>query len=285
MIDPLLYHWVTGFAVVLGLLLGSFLNVCIARMPEDRSIVSPPSHCPACGNGIRPWDNIPVISWVILRARCRDCGTSISSLYPTIELLTGLLSWLLWRRMVPDADSMDPANLTAFGVSLVFVCMLLTQAYIDIRHFIIPDSLSIYAVPVGIMAAVLQESMGVTGAPTWQQSVMGAVAGGGTLGLVMVVFLVVRRKEGMGMGDVKLLAMIGAFLGAWPAIPFVIFVSSVIGALVGLPMALLRKDSLGMALPYGPFLALAAILWLLHGPELVDLWYPTPPPEMQAGLR
>ena len=285
MIDPLLYGWMSGFVVVLGLLLGSFLNVCIARMPEDRSIVTPPSHCPACGSGIRPWDNIPVLSWVLLRARCRDCGTAISSLYPTIELLTGLLAWLLWRRLVPDGDAMDPGNITAFGVALVFVCMLITQAYIDIRHFIIPDSLSVYAVPLGIMAAVLQESMGVVDAPTWQQSVVGAVAGAGSLGLVMVVFWLVRRREGMGMGDVKLLAMIGAFLGAWPAVPFVIFVSSVIGAAVGLPMALLRKNSLGMALPYGPFLALAAILWLLHGPELVELWYPTRPPDPHPGFQ
>lgn len=274
MIDPLLYGWVSGFALVLGLLLGSFLNVCIARMPEDRSIVSPPSHCPACGHQIRPWDNIPIVSWILLRGRCRDCGTAISSLYPAIELLTGLLAWLLWRRIVPDAHAMDPANLVAFGVALVFTCMLITQAYIDIRHYIIPDQLSIYAVPIGVMAAVLQESMSVPGAPTWQQSVLGAVVGGGVLGAVMVGFYVIRRKEGMGMGDVKLLAMIGAFLGAWPAIPFVVFVSSVLGALVGIPMALSQRNGLGAALPYGPFLALAAIIWLLHGPELIALWYP-----------
>ena len=285
MIDPLLYGWVSGMAVVLGLLLGSFLNVCIARMPEDRSIVSPPSHCPSCGNSIRPWDNIPAVSWVLLRARCRDCHAGISSLYPTIELLTGLLSWLLWRRLVPDGEAMDAANLVAFGVALVFVCMLVAQAYIDIRHYIIPDQLSIYAVPLGVMAAVLQESMGVANAPTWQQSVLGALVGGGSLGLVMALFYVIRRKEGMGMGDVKLLAMIGAFLGAWPAVPFVIFVSSVLGALVGIPMALGRKNGLGTALPYGPFLALASVTWLLHGPELVELWYPTPGPEMVAASR
>jgi len=177
---------------------------------------------------------------------------------------------------------MDPANLVAFGVALIFVCMLIAQAFIDIRHYIIPDSLSIYAVPLGVMAAVLQESVGVPGAPTWQDSVLGALVGGGSLGLVMLVFLLVRKKEGMGMGDVKLLAMIGAFLGALPAVPFVIFVSSVLGAAVGIPLSLVRRNGLGTALPYGPFLALAAVIWMLHGPELVDLWYPSPSGEALA---
>jgi leader peptidase (prepilin peptidase)/N-methyltransferase len=270
----LMWHYGSAFAALLGLLVGSFLNVCIARMPEDRSVAYPPSHCPACGHGIRWYDNIPVVSWLVLRARCRDCGTPISSLYPTIELLTGLVGWLLYRRIVPGPEALDAAHLAAFGVYFVFAAMLVAQTFIDVRHYIIPDEFSIYAAPFGIAAAALLTWLGYPEAPTWKESVLGAVIGAGTLGFVMAAFWIIRRKEGMGLGDVKLLAMIGAFLGALPAVPFVLFVSAAAGSLVGVPMAVLRRRGFGAALPFGPFLALGALVWLLHGPEAIERWFP-----------
>ncbi len=266
------WSFFAAFATMLGLLFGSFLNVCIARMPEDRSVAYPPSHCPACGHNIRWYDNIPVLSWLILRARCRDCGLPISSLYPAIELLTGLLAWLLFARIVPGPDALDLAHFAAFGVYLVFVCMLVAQTFIDIRHYIIPDEFSIYAVPLGVGGTLLLGWLGYPDALPWQQSVLGALLGGGSLALVMGLWWLVRRQESMGLGDVKLLAMIGSFLGAVPAVPVIIVIAAVAGSIVGLPLALLTRRKLSLALPFGPFLALGALAWLLHGPVLLSVY-------------
>ncbi|MCK6502911.1 prepilin peptidase [Myxococcota bacterium] len=266
-----------GFALALGLVVGSFLNVVIARMPEDRSVVWPGSACPACGTPIRPYDNVPVLAWLWLRGRCRACKSPISPLYPVIELLTGLVAWLLFQRVVPGPEHYDLPHLAAFLVVFLFAAMLIAQTFIDVRHYIIPDELSVYAVPAGVAAAALLAWLGYDGplvAVGWQQAVVGALAGGGVLGSVMGLYWVVRREEGMGFGDVKLLAMMGAFLGALPAVPFVLFVASVAGALVGVPVALLRGQGLRAALPFGPFLALAGMIWLLHGPELIQRWFP-----------
>jgi len=265
------------FATLLGLCVGSFLNVCIARMPEDRSVVHPPSHCPACGNGIRAFDNIPVLSWAFLRAQCRDCGSKISVLYPLIELMVGALFWLLFHRFIPGPEALNVQGLVAFGVMAVFVSMLVAMTFIDLRHYIIPDEFSIYAVPVGLAGVVLLAELGGAHpviASGWKDAVLGAFMGGGSLGLIMALYWLVRREEGMGMGDVKLLMMMGAFLGALPAIPFILIVSSLAGAAVGLPMALVGNKGLKVAMPFGPFLAFAAILYVLHGPEIVARQFP-----------
>jgi leader peptidase (prepilin peptidase) / N-methyltransferase len=268
------YALAAGFATVFGLLVGSFLNVCIARMPEDRSVVSPGSACPSCGHAIRPRDNVPVLSWLLLRGRCRDCGAGISGLYPAIELLTGLLAWLLFRRVVPDPAALDLPHLVGFGGLLIFVAMLVAGAYIDLRHSIIPDELSIYAVPLGVGLNLLLGLLGHPSAPTWQQSVVGALAGAGALLLPMGVYYLLRRQEGMGFGDVKLLAMMGAFLGPLPAVPFILFGAALLGSAVGVPLALVRGRGLQLSLPFGPFLAVAALVWLLRGPELLQRSFP-----------
>ncbi len=272
-----LYALSEGFALVLGLCVGSFLNVCIARMPEDRSVVRPASHCPACGSSIRPYDNIPVLSWVVLRAKCRDCGTGISVLYPIIELMVGLLFWLLFRRFVPGPTDLDPAHLLSFIMMATFVSMLVGLTFIDLRHYIIPDEFSIYAVPVGVAFAVGVAELG-GGHPAmasgWRDAVLGAFVGGGSLGLIMGLYWLIRREEGMGMGDVKLLMMMGAFLGTLPAMPFIMIVSSLGGAVVGLPLAVFGGRGLRSAIPFGPFLALAAIVYVLHGPELMARAFP-----------
>jgi leader peptidase (prepilin peptidase)/N-methyltransferase len=261
-------------ALVFGLLVGSFLNVCISRMPEDRSVVHPPSHCPSCGHGIRPYDNIPVVSWLLLRGRCRDCGTAISSLYPTIELLTGLLAWLLFRRILPDPAHLDLAHAAGFLFTFSIAAMLLAQSYIDLKHYIIPDELSIYAVPYAVAAAAGLTWLGYPDALTWRASVLGAFFGGGLLLSLALFWKLVRRIDSMGMGDIKLLALIGAALGPWPALPFVMFGSAFLTLLIGLPIGRLAGRGWNFALPYGPFLGLASILWMLHGPELVGRYYP-----------
>lgn len=266
-----------GGALGFGMLVGSFLNVCISRMPEDRSVAWPPSHCPSCGSGIRAYDNIPVVSWLLLRGRCRDCSQPISSMYPTIELLMGVLSLLLFWRFVPDPGALDVPHAAAFAVHFLFVAMLVVVTFIDIRHYIIPDELSIYAVPVGGAASALLAWVGAPAAVGLKASLVGSVAGAGVLVSVMLLYKLIRGQEGMGWGDPKLLAMIGAFLGAIPAIPFVIFVASVVGSVVGVTlMAVGRRAGWGLrsAVPFGPFLAIGAVVWVLHGPQLLEHWFP-----------
>lgn len=272
MSPALFYDAVSAVALLFGLCIGSFLNVCIARMPENRSVAWPPSHCPSCGHNIRPRDNVPVLSWLVLRGRCRDCGTRISALYPTIELLTGLLAWVLFRRLVPGFGDLDPAHAANYAFYLAFVAMLIAVTYIDIRHYIVPDEFSIYAVPLGVAGAALARWLGGAG-PTWQQSVLGALVGGGSLIAVRTLYWLVRREEGMGMGDVKLLAMIGAWLGV-VAIPLVILIASFSGAVVGITLLITQRKGLRAAVPFGPFLAFGALVWLLHGEQIVMRYFP-----------
>lgn len=261
------------FAFVFGLLVGSFLNVVIARLPVGKSVVHPPSHCPCCGTPIRPYDNIPIVSWIALGRKCRACKISIPSIYPAVELLTGLLAWLLYQRIFVDITTFAMPFLAAFLVYFVFVAMLVAQAFIDIRYYIIPDELSIYAVPFAVLAMALLSYLGYPFSIGWKASVLGAFFGGGVLLAVAALWWLIRRQAGMGMGDVKLLALIGAFCGVWPALPFVILVASLSASLIGVPISL-SKGGLRYALPFGPFLAFAAIVWILRGPFLVERWLP-----------
>jgi len=271
-----LYLILQGFALSLGLALGSFLNVCIARMPEDRSVSHPPSHCPKCGHQIRWYENIPVLSWAALGAKCSGCKTSISALYPIIELLVGVLTLLLFRHIVPGWESL----LTGWGDVAVwlfytlFVFMLVGITFIDLRHYIIPDEFSIYAAPFGVAGCALLGWAGYSGAPTWQQSIVGALVGGGSLWLVMFAYKVIRREDGMGLGDVKLLAMMGAFLGALPAIPFIVLISSVLGSVVGVAMIVAQGRGFQAQVPFGPFLSVGAILYLFFGDVIIARWLP-----------
>lgn len=272
-----IYQVFGAFALLLGLVIGSFLNVVIIRLPQDRSVVWPGSACPSCGTPIKPYDNVPVLAWLWLRGRCRTCRTRISVLYPVIELLTGLVAWLLFRRIITGPQDYDIGHLLAFLVLFLFASMLIAQTFIDVRHYIIPDELSVYAVPFGVAGAALLKWAGYggpVGAVGWQQAVVGALAGALMLGTVMALYWLVRREDGMGFGDVKLLAMMGAFLGAIPAVPFILFLASVAGAAIGVPVALLQRRGFRAALPFGPFLALAGMVWLLHGPELLQRWFP-----------
>ncbi len=258
-------YWIfAAFAGVFGLLFGSFLNVCVARMPEDRSVVWPGSACPTCGTAIKPYDNVPVLAWMWLRGRCRACKEPISALYPVVEALFGVLAVLLFRRVVPDLADLDAAHLVALAWYGWLLFALVALTFIDLRHYIIPDEFSIYSVPVGVAGAGLLGWLGYTGSPTWQGSVVGAMVGGGFLLALIGVHWLIRREEGMGMGDVKLLAMLGAWFGPFAVLP-ILFIASVAGSIIGVTLAIRRRAGLQLALPFGPFLALGALVWLYAG--------------------
>ena len=243
------------FATLAGLCVGSFLNVAIYRLPLGRSINDPPrSACPACGEPIRALDNVPLLSYLWLRARCRHCHTPIHWRYPVVELLGGLLAAGCVARFGPTAQA-----LIAFALCAV----LLTVAMIDIDHRIIPDRITLAATPLFWAA-----SAALTGA-TWRDGLVGIGVGAGILWLVAAGYERLAGREGMGLGDVKLMALIGAVLG-WPGALFTIFAGAFYGALVG-ALAMVRSGrGMKTAIPFGPFLAAGALTYLMAGPELVQ---------------
>jgi leader peptidase (prepilin peptidase)/N-methyltransferase len=246
-----------GFVFVFGAIVGSFLNVCIYRLPKGLSIVEPPSHCFHCQAAIRPLDNIPLLSYVLLRGRCRECGTPFSPRYFLVELLTALLAVaLLWR------FGLTPALFLYFA----FAAALVVVTFIDLDYLIIPDAISLPGIGVGLTASFLIE-----GTPAPLESAIGVVLGAGILWAVAFAYEKLTGTEGMGFGDVKLLAMIGAFLG-WRGVPLCLLIGSLSGSVIGITaMAILGKDR-KWEIPFGPFLALGAILTLLFGSQLVS-WY------------
>jgi leader peptidase (prepilin peptidase) / N-methyltransferase len=243
-------------AFILGSIVGSFANVCIFRLPAKRSVVRPRSSCPACQAPIRAYDNVPILSYLVLRGRCRNCGASISLRYPVVEALTGFAALAVFA-----LDGPSPQFLIHFS----FVTMLIIVTFIDYDHQIIPDLISLPGIVLGFLASFL------SGPPTWQSSLLGIVIGGGILWAVAEGYYWLTRREGMGGGDIKLLAMIGAFLG-WEAIPVTLMLASLTGSLVGLGLILLRGRDTRMPIPFGPFLAAGAVCTLFFGDALLD-WY------------
>ncbi|MEW6428747.1 MAG: A24 family peptidase [Thermodesulfobacteriota bacterium] len=245
---------VATFLFVLGAVVGSFLNVVILRLPEEgASVVFPASHCPHCKTPLRPYDNIPLVSFVLLGGRCRTCRRPISLQYPVVELLMGLLSLALFLKF-----RLSPAYFIYFP----FVAALLAVIFIDIRHQIIPDRISLPGIVAGFACSFFNPLL------DWQASALGILLGGGSLYAVAFGYYLLTRREGMGGGDIKFLAMIGAWLG-WASLPFVIFASSFIGAVAGLG-AMVRQGKGGKTvIPFGPFLALAGYLYLFFRE---DIW-------------
>jgi leader peptidase (prepilin peptidase)/N-methyltransferase len=243
-------------AIVFGALIGSFLNVCISRLPKGESIVTPGSHCPQCNNAIRFYDNIPVISYLLLRGKCRHCRKGISVQYPIVEAVTALLSFLI---------------LTKFGPSLsyvyyfAFVAALLVMTVIDLYHQIIPDVISLPGIVVGVLGSLVVPEI------TFLNSLIGTFVGGGSLFAVATLYQWFFKREGMGGGDVKLLAMIGAFLG-WQMVILTILLSSLIGSIVGIGVIVLKGKDFKYAIPFGPFLSLGAVIALFYGQPLIE-WY------------
>jgi leader peptidase (prepilin peptidase)/N-methyltransferase len=245
-----------AFSFILGAVIGSFLNVCIYRIPAGESIVHPPSRCPACGAGIRWHQNVPILSYLLLRGRCAACRVRISPRYPLVEALSGLLFALVFFHF---------GFQWATPVYWLFAASLIVITFIDLDHQIIPDVISLPGIVVGFICSFAVPRL------SWSDSLIGILVGGGSLYLVAVGYELLTKKEGMGGGDIKLLAMIGAFLG-WQAVLPVIFLSSFVGSLVGVPIMLLKKADSKLAIPFGPFLAAAALFYLFWGPPLIR-WY------------
>jgi leader peptidase (prepilin peptidase) / N-methyltransferase len=246
----------SGIALLLGLLVGSFLNVVIHRLPRKKSLMWPGSHCPACGVSLSPLENIPLLSYLFLRGRCRGCNVHITARYPTVEAVNGLAYGLIaWY----------------FGIgwqSLVYAALfsaLLAVSYIDFDYQIIPDVITLPGIGFGLLAAVTVLPIG------FLDSVLGLLVGGGVLFGLAWISPYLFGKEGMGGGDIKLLAMIGAFLG-WKPVVLTMLIGAIVGAGVGVTLItfkVLRRDQY---LPFGPFLALGAIISMFFHHELFN-WY------------
>ena len=242
------------FAFV-GLCIGSFLNVVIHRLPRGASVVAPPSRCPNCGYLLRWYDNVPVLSWVFLRGRCRKCGTPISIRYPIVEVLT-MLVFLL--------------HLWVFGwsvlmaVRVVFATALVALFAIDLEHHLLPDRITLPGIVVGLIVSLAVP-------PGIVDSILGTLLGGGVLWAIGEAYYRYSGQQGMGGGDVKMLAMVGAFLG-WKLVLVTLVLSSVAGSLIGVLVIALKRGDMKHALPYGTFLALGALASSIVGDRIIA-WY------------
>lgn len=263
---------------LIGLLIGSFLNVVIHRIPvmmqretdnfiaaerdealphtQTYNLVVPRSACTSCGHTLSAIENIPLLSWLWLRGRCRHCGAKVSARYPLVEALTALLSgWVIWRL----GSGFE-------GVAALFlVWSLLAMTFIDIDTQLLPDDLTLPLVWAGLLVNL------VGGFVSLQEAVIGAAAGYLSLWAVYWVYRLVTGKEGIGYGDFKLLAALGAWLG-WMMLPLIVLLSSLLGAVVGIALIVLRRHQRGMPIPFGPFLAVAGLVALLYGQAIVSAW-------------
>lgn len=259
MFEPFFEHQTLtiAFFFLFGAIFGSFANVVILRLPAEQSVVRPGSRCRACGASIRWYDNIPIVSWFLLRGRCRQCQAAFSVRYPLVEFLTAILF------------------AAAFGVDgwswsllehLIFLWALVVCTFIDIDHMILPDEFTLSGIAIGLLGAFLNPDRTVLDA------FLGVLAGGGFLWFMAWLYYALSGNEGMGGGDVKLLGWIGAVLGIH-AIPFVIMFSAITGSVIGI--LLTRKDERGLkaAIPYGPYLAAGAAAYLLMGQELAKQYW------------
>ena len=266
------------FVFAFGLVIGSFLNVCIVRIPEGKSIVAPPSACPKCGKGIRPYDNIPVISYLLLGGKCRSCKTRISPIYPIVELLTALLFF---------------ACFWAFGLSVyalkwaVFSAIMIVLVFTDLRERILPDVVNFTGLGAGLVLSLFTwpedgiarwiafetfHQMPSVRVVSLLDAALGALAGGGMLLIVMEFYFLLRKREGMGLGDVKMMLMAGAFLGINKTL-LTIFTGSVLGSVLGAAFILTQGEESDYELPFGSFLGMAALLVVFFGPPVIAWWY------------
>ena len=247
--------WLAVLLGSLGLIVGSFLNVCIHRLPRRESVNWPGSHCTACNRPLSWYENIPVVSWLVLRGRCRTCRARVSVMYPLVELITGVLfvaGYLIygWTPLL--------------AVRLAFACAMVVLFAIDLRHHLLPNVITVPGIVVGFLLSLVLP-------PGWKASLIGLIAGGGVLFAIAEGYYRLRGIEGLGMGDVKMLAMIGAFLG-WKLMLVTLILASFAGSLIGVGIIALGRGGMKAALPFGTFLAVGALTAAVVGDPLVE-WY------------
>lgn len=245
-----------AYAAVLGLIVGSYLNVVIHRLPRGTSTVLPRSRCPACGAAIRARDNLPLVSYLLLGGRCRDCGATISWRYPLVEAVTSALFVACVARFGPTPDAV---------VAALFCSLMVALAVIDAEHLMLPDQITLPGIVVGVALQLWVPWVG------WPGALLGAALGGGILLALYGLWYLLRREEGLGLGDVKMLAMIGAFLG-WPGVVVTLFFSSLAGAVTGLTLIASGRGHRKSKLPLGTFLALGALVALFAGGPLLEAY-------------
>jgi len=236
--------------IIFGLILGSFANVCISRIPKEESIISPLSHCPKCGEPIKWFDNIPVVSFIVLRAKCRKCRERISIQYPLIELTTGIAFFLAALRFKIDI---------ALLFYMFFILLLIIISAVDFYYMVIPDSLSLAILSIGIIGCFFGVCPGASLKSRLINSLLGVITGGGTLYVLGFIGSKLMNKEAIGGGDIKLLAAIGAVLG-WSKIFPVLLIASFVGSIFGIILIISKKIERKGYIPFGPFIALSAFI-------------------------
>jgi leader peptidase (prepilin peptidase)/N-methyltransferase len=264
-------------AFLFGLIVGSFLNVCILRIPADKSIVLPASSCTKCGKAIAPYDNIPVLSWVFLGGKCRNCKTKISAMYPAVELLTGVLFLGCYFVFGPTVDALKWA---------VFAALLVVLTITDLRERILPDEVNFFGLGAGLLFSFFTKSLDGTAqwlagrwfdfpppqiALSFADAALGALAGSGLLWIVAEGYFRIRGREGMGLGDVKMMAAVGAFLGLKRTM-MTVLVGSLLGSVIGILLIAISKKGRDYELPFGTFLGAGALLVVFFGTPAL-LWY------------
>jgi len=255
------------FAFVVGACIGSFINVCVYRIPLNRSIVHPGSHCSACGAPIPWYNNLPIISWAVLRGRAACCGTRIDMRYWLVEIGMAFLFMAIWMKY----GESDPVAAVIYAI---MVSGLTCACLIDLDHYIIPDRFSLGGCVAGFVACSIHPSlMGQTTVlHGFSWSLASAIVGALTLIAVAWLGTLLFKKEAMGMGDVKLLAALCAFLGG-TSITWILPLSSLIGSVLGLSLIFWQRGAWGTRIPYGPFLGLAAILWIFGGSDIMNAYW------------
>ena len=250
-------NFFTLFSFILGACLGSFANVIIVRWPLEESIISPRSKCRSCNKQILNIDNIPILSWIFLLGKCRFCKNKIGIQYPLVELVMGFLFCVIY---IKEGFSIQAIEY------FVFVFGLVTISVIDLKHFLIPDMISIPGIFLGLLGALINPNR------LFLDSLIGIVLGGGFFWITGYLYYKVKKEHGLGGGDVKLVAWIGAVLG-WGSLPFVILFSSIIGTIFGIWVIFKTKGGIKTMLPFGPFLSLATIVYIILGHKITALYF------------
>jgi leader peptidase (prepilin peptidase)/N-methyltransferase len=250
-----LFPATVALAAALGAVVGSFLNVCIYRIPRSKSVVRPRSACPHCDRPLAWYENVPIASFVALGGRCRTCGAVIGPQYPIVEALTAIMFAAAWWYYGPGVLLLS---------RLLFGCALIVLFAIDLEHHLLPNVVTIPGIVVGFVLSFFTE-------PGWISSLIGIAVGGGVLLAIAEAYYRIRHEEGLGMGDVKMLAMVGAFVG-WQLTLLTLMMSSLAGSIIGLALIVTRRGGMKYALPFGTFLALGAAVAATVGPAILH-WY------------